>query len=238
MNLAGITGPAGHGKDTFADFLLNHWGGMERYAYADPIKALVHHAFKAPVSWETREGKELEQEFVVHYMDLTRYIKEGSLASHIEAHKPLQEAAWDLQDVLESNLFRKEDEYDSLMLMFKTSWRELYQLVGTEWGRQKIHLDFWINMAPTSHAVITDLRGQGDHPTNKNTEALHVLNNGGIVIEVYDPRKGKSQCKAHSSESGIDAEYITVPVKNNGTLKDLERKALDVLYTYVLKEEI
>lgn len=236
MNLLGITGPAGHGKDAFADALLKHWGGMERYAYADPIKALVHHAFHAPVSWETREGKELEQEFTVSYWQLSDMITDGSLGIEVAKYTDIPDAVASLIDVLETHL--RFTTVNMEYVTFKTSWRELYQLVGTEWGRQKIHLDFWINMAPTSHTIITDLRGQGDHPTNKNTEALHVLNNGGIVIEVYDPRKGKSQCKDHSSESGIDAEYITVPVKNNGTLKDLERKAIDVLYTHILKEEI
>lgn len=236
-NLLGITGPAGHGKNTVGDLLQKHLPmSLPTYAFADPIKTLVHSAFKAPVGWETREGKEMEQEFTVHYWELHDLISGGELVPHIEPHMSLTEATAALEDVLEQNLPHAEAGFD--FMVFRTSWRQLYQLFGTEWGRQRIHMDFWINMAPTKHHIITDVRGQGDHPVNKNTEALHVINHGGLVLEVVDPRKAVAQCREHSSEVGIDAEHICYTIVNDGSLKDLERKAMDFLYTHILKEEI
>lgn len=226
--LIGITGPAGHGKDTVAKFLLNNLGDLVvPYAYADPIKHIVHDCFRAPLGPEDREQKEMVQDF-----DYNLY----RLYTHFMLNKPLQRQLFQKVCPAEQLLDTIKEHVDVIdEHTMRTSWRELYQLTGTEWGRQKVDLDLWINMAPKDHAIITDVRGQGDHPVNKNTEALHVINNGGIMLEVVDPRKGKALCRDHSSEARIDPHYIHHTFINEGTLMDLEDDVVDFTFTHLMK---
>lgn len=233
-SLIGVTGLAGHGKDTLASYILQERPTLKSYAFAAPIKELVHSTFTAPTSPDTREGKELSQGFTVNYWNLFDYVTAGPLAPYIEPFIALPDAVVSLEDVLEKVLPNTEAGFDNML--FQTSYRELYQLVGTEWGRQSIDLDFWINMAPTENHVITDVRGQGDHPFNKNTEAEFILNNGGVVVEVVNPRLTKEQCKAHSSEAGIDPSYITHTIINDGDLKDLQGKVTSFLSSYNIQD--
>lgn len=235
INLVGITGLAGHGKDTVADMLLPYMPGCVRYAYADPMKAVVHTVFSAPMSPELREHKEAEQVFRFNSVDLYSYLSgTAAMATNILPYMSVEEAFEKFMDVLEDTFKFREVAMDTYEI--ETSWRQLYQITGTEWGRQKIDLDFWIDQAPTSTAIITDVRGQGDHPVDKNTEALHVLKFNGLMLEVYDPRKG-STCRSHSSEAGIDKVHIDEVIINDGTLEDLEAKVRDVVYKYLLKGE-
>lgn len=235
IDLVGITGLAGHGKDATADLLMPFMPGAQRYAYADPMKAIVHNVFQAPMLPELREHKEATQKFRFNSVDLYSYLSgTTSIAMSIHPYMSVEYAFEKFMNVLEDNLVLREVAMDTYEM--DTSWRQLYQLTGTEWGRQKIDLDFWIDQAPTKEAVITDVRGQGDHPVDKNTEALHVLNAGGLMIEVWDPRKGKL-CRNHSSEAGIDRVHIDELIINDGTLEDLEAKVRNVVNKYLLKED-
>lgn len=56
--LIGITGFAGAGKDTLADFLVQEFGYTKR-AYADPIRKILQARFNwAPERWADRDWKE------------------------------------------------------------------------------------------------------------------------------------------------------------------------------------
>jgi hypothetical protein len=61
MNLIGITGKAGTGKDTLADYLVEKHG-FHRYGFADPIKELLNEFFGwKPHQWLDRDWKESPQ---------------------------------------------------------------------------------------------------------------------------------------------------------------------------------
>lgn len=218
--LVGITGPAGHGKDTFANFLLEELPNHRPYAFADPIKKIAHEAFKGELPSDSREHKEASQKFSVNAWDLMRVVSKV-LGTEFAATRTLS-----LLNVLQEHT--GDYATDLTTVTFTGSWRLLYQLIGTEWGRQTIDLDVWINKCPYINTVVTDVRGQGDHPTNTNTEAIYILNNGGVVINVFDERKAVPQCRAHSSEAGIDDNYITYHVDNSGSLEDLREQAKQI----------
>jgi len=58
MKIVGITGPAGAGKDTVADYLCEHHGYV-KYALAAPIKTALNALFGWPNdNWDDREWKE------------------------------------------------------------------------------------------------------------------------------------------------------------------------------------
>lgn len=57
-NLIGISGKAGVGKDTLADYLVGEYGFV-RYGFADPIKRLLEELFDwRPRDWDDRIWKE------------------------------------------------------------------------------------------------------------------------------------------------------------------------------------
>lgn len=51
VSLIGITGHAGAGKDTVAEFLLATYANHYRYAFADPLKEAAAVAFGIPLQW-------------------------------------------------------------------------------------------------------------------------------------------------------------------------------------------
>lgn len=58
--LIGITGKAGAGKDTLADFLVRRYGAT-KYSFAQPLKAALNEMFHWPMeAWNDREWKERE----------------------------------------------------------------------------------------------------------------------------------------------------------------------------------
>jgi dephospho-CoA kinase len=93
--------------------------------------------------------------------------------------------------------------------------RQAYQLLGTEWGRQLMWEDIWVqklidSMASDISYVIDDLRF-----TN---EAKALKDAGAIIIEIQ--RKGSLKM-GHASEQGIDSAYIDMVLTNDSTIQDL-----------------
>lgn len=100
--------------------------------------------------------------------------------------------------------------------------RELLQLLGTEFGRNMVKRDIWIQRAMKSvhraagSVVITDVRF--------SDEAEAIRNMGGAVVRVVRPGYGTLTAAAagHSSEAGIDDSLVDYTITNDGTLGDLE----------------
>jgi hypothetical protein len=111
---------------------------------------------------------------------------------------------------------------------YGVSPRVALQTLGTEWGRDCINKDIWINRAKSEmskheNLVISDCR--------LNNEAQAILDMGGYIIQVV--RSDAKEVAAHSSESGISPELISFNIENNGTLQDLYRV---VDYVLISKE--
>lgn len=234
INLIGITGPARHGKDTVGQMLLSHMPAGKQFAFAGKIKEFLHSAMNA--FFTDVECKEGEQTFftdrgaIAHTM-LT------SLHKGIMQYSNEKDAVDSFLEVLEENHENYKVSPDGTII-FTSSWRKLFQLTGTQWGRQRINENFWIEpYLPESEAVVTDVRGHGDTEEFLNIEAEAIINRGGIIIEVVDPRKSKPQVRAHASEAGISRDLITAIVVNDSTLEALEGKVHDLIYKYLLEGE-
>lgn len=66
VRLIGITGKAGSGKDTLADYICNSYGA-QKLALADPIKAILNSIFGFPAdAWNDRGWKEQPQAMIGH----------------------------------------------------------------------------------------------------------------------------------------------------------------------------
>lgn len=80
-----------------------------------------------------------------------------------------------------------------------TSPRRFMQTLGTEWGRDHMGKNFWVNITErlirrSGKAVITDTRFKNE------VEAVKAL--GGVVVKIH--RAGLKADTSHSSESGVE----------------------------------
>lgn len=108
--------------------------------------------------------------------------------------------------------------------------RRLMQTLGTEWGRNTIHPDFWVLIAAQKiermlghsyrqgsiklQAVFDDVRFQN--------EADMIRAYGGVVVRIERP--DLPAVEAHASEQlDFEADYTLL---NDGTTEDLEAKLL------------
>lgn len=234
ISLIGITGPARHGKDTVGSMLLKHMPAGKQFAFAGKIKEFLHVCMNA---WFDDEScKEGEQTFFTDKRAIGTAMF-NSLHKGIMQYTDGESAVESFLEVLKENHENYRVEPNGT-IVFTSSWRKLFQLTGTQWGRQRINENFWIEpWLPDSEAVVTDVRGHGDTDRFRNIEAEAIINRGGIVIEVYDPRKESPQVRAHDSEAGISRNLISAIVVNDGTLEDLEDKVNALIYKYLLEGE-
>lgn len=98
--------------------------------------------------------------------------------------------------------------------------RELYQTLGTEWGRELLGEDVWFDLLVSrvqfssytpKYVVVTDVRF--------DNEAMRCH----YVIKIE--RDEVEKVAEHVSEAGVDDKYISMTVSNNGTLAALKKKA-------------
>ena len=114
--------------------------------------------------------------------------------------------------------------------------RQLFQLAGTEFGRDMVAQDVWVRRAkveiekrrreavqPNSIVngmVITDIRFEN--------EAALIREQGGAVWHIERP--GAPQVNAHSSEAGAAKHPDDIVLLNNGTIADLYAKVNALLH--------
>jgi hypothetical protein len=109
--------------------------------------------------------------------------------------------------------------------------RELYQTLGTDWGRNMVNPDIWVQLGRekiesllldmTDHViagvVIDDLRF--------DNEALLVKSLGGLVIQIEC--SGVAQME-HESEAGIAPHLVDYVIVNDTSFDDLRETVLAI----------
>jgi hypothetical protein len=110
------------------------------------------------------------------------------------------------------------------------SYRHMAQTLGTEWGRQCLGADFWLNVAST---YMADLRGQGYRKfvvsdVRFANEAAWVRAQGGVLWLIDRP--GIAPVRQHVSEAlPFEADRI---LHNHSDLANLRRVVHDALLQY------
>lgn len=99
--------------------------------------------------------------------------------------------------------------------------RTLMQTIGTEWGRQTLHSNFWVDIAEDKlntfrennvpGVVITDCRF--------DNEAEMIRRVGGVVCHIK--RDTTEEIPIHASEEGVIYHGSDSIIINNGTLEEL-----------------
>lgn len=114
--------------------------------------------------------------------------------------------------------------------------RFLLQWLGTEWGRETISntlwLDLWKAQAYEMHHdkglfVVSD-------DTRYPNEAQAIKELGGIVIKIYSNKINERSVNRdgmlnHKSEIPLHKDYIDYNIENNGSVKELEDKILEII---------
>ena len=163
--IVGLSGPAGCGKSTLADYAVQCLG-FKRLKFAAPLKAMT-----------------------------AALLRELSLPEHDCIEGSLKEAA---------------------IVADRYTPRYIMQTLGTEWGRNKLHEDFWVDLLRqrisqcTGDIIIDDVRF--------NNEAAMVRQLGGTVIGIAG-RGGINT--GHKSEAGVIADDT---IWNDGLITDLHQR--------------
>ena len=107
--------------------------------------------------------------------------------------------------------------------------RFLAQTLGTEWGREIVGHDIWINACLEGidlemNTVITDVRF--------DNEAQAIKERGGIIFEIGRPSYWDTLHKGHSSEGGVSMHLIDWVISNDKGVNELHRK-LEIITQFI-----
>jgi hypothetical protein len=113
----------------------------------------------------------------------------------------------------------EDSTYKNKMSHLGVTPRYLLQSLGTEWGRELISENIWVDATMDTidyhtkgNIVISDVRFPN--------EVASVRSRGGIIIKIERPSQASED--AHTSENqNLDFDYLII---NDGTIEDLKKK--------------
>lgn len=158
--------------------------------------------------------------------EVAKFLKDECGFTVVKMASPLKNMLRTLYEqcgLLESSIERKIEgnlkESPCHFLNGKTP-RHAMQTLGTEWGRDCISEDFWVDRwkdAATQfeNVVADDLRF--------DNEAQAIKDLGGIIIHI----KRHESASIHRSEAGISPALVDCVIENDSTISDLHTKILN-----------
>lgn len=147
IRLMGVSGQLNSGKDTVAEYLMKEYG-FTRVGLADPIKRFGYHVFLFTNKqlWGPSNNR--------NSVD-SRYVDKHSEAWDSAEARMIAYGRQFCTDVLGTDdSVEVEKAYCELVHWFvwlrekyhrELSPRVMLQTLGTEWGRERIHTDLWMN---------------------------------------------------------------------------------------------
>lgn len=167
-------------------------------------------------------------------------IRNHTKAIKLSFARPLKRMVYELiRDVLPKNWPITPTEYinnselkeSPIPFLANQTPRRLMQTLGTEWGRNAIHPDFWTDIAAArientlgsayQHAPGNPLKIVFDDCRFPN-EGEMVRRYGGIVVEIRRPGVTSVGLPGHASErQDFPADLV---IDNDGTVEDLEAR--------------
>jgi len=142
---------------------------------------------------------------------------------------PIREFVAHLVGALPKDLMDSKAKEKPLLHLGGKTPREMMQTLGTEWGRNTVHPNVWVECLADEigflnweedNVVIPDVRF--------DNEAKMLRSLGGKIIHIT--RDAAAPVNPHVSEAGISPELIDLEIANNGSLDDLERHAQRVVF--------
>lgn len=215
-----MSGKAGSGKDTVADYLVEKYG-FKRMAFADPLRDIVQLVFALDYNsvWD-RKLRELPLKHLPNYTTnevVKWYVDEGFKdfpnISDEDLQVLKQSYGWIGKDIEE---LHNDDRYWSV--------RKLLQFIGTEMFRNLINRDTWVmnfvqRLEPGVNYVLTDVRFPNEMDWVKTKFGGKV-----VFTEVVRPGcdgKGVGIENHESERYKLPADIV---FQNDGTLEELYKK--------------
>ena len=173
------------------------------------------------------------------------------LAKHMQLHK--YAFAEPLKTMLKSVFGDHFHEGDRSGICPETgkSYREMMQTLGTEWGRQLMDENVWVNLVDrrwreveTGEHLVMMPRDPGDeragYPSYMakgmvlsdvrfDSEAQWIRDHGGMVIMIVRPGVEPVGVAGHASEKGVSRGLIDAFVSNEGSLHDFDMALLELV---------
>lgn len=115
--------------------------------------------------------------------------------------------------------------------------REIMQTLGTEWGRNTLHPDFWIGIAAAKlERQLGSTFKKSDRVPIKvvfddarfENEAAMIRAYGGVVIKIERPDVTKPAAIASHASEALAAFTADIVLVNDGTVADLEAKVAEL----------
>lgn len=155
------------------------------------------------ITGKARSGKDTAANFLCTRHGYSKYSLAAPIKRGIEAMFDLTSAIWS-----------KEAKENPLDVACHASPRQLAQTLGTEWGRETISDNIWINLMERHwnymnefneySMVVPDIRF--------DNEADWITNHGGVVVRI-DRTVG--DVRQHVSEAGVEEACIDFVITNN-----------------------
>jgi hypothetical protein len=126
----------------------------------------------------------------------------------------------------EDRLWRETIDINiSKLLGYSFTPRDAMIKVGTDFGRNMIHPNIWIESLfnrynNQSNILITDLRFVNEYNEIKKK--------GGIVIRINRPNTSNNH-NNHTSECELDNYIFDYIIDNNGTIEELKEKVINII---------
>lgn len=226
MSIVGIIGKIGHGKDTVADFIRRNAETVYTVRrFADPLKACVAEILNCSVfDLEDRNFKEkpLGEEYET-YVTNDPFLEEHFSAMNRSEFEDFVEINGGDEVVIM--------ERYSIQLITNTP-RKMLQTLGTEWGRNMIHPDIWVNSMMSLYEQSRVNGSNGNYPdwlmpdVRFPNEAKAIKDRGGILIKVIRPGVDTG---SHISEVAVDKIQADHTIINDSTLVVLENKTQSLI---------
>lgn len=166
-------------------------------------------------------GKDTAAEILSKHLNFRQYAFADPVKQAVEAAFPLFN-------------FAKYGKNDVIPKIGKSK-RQLWQTLGTEWGREMVYENIWVD------ALLRKLRRvQEMHPNHSpnfvvtdarmENEISALLSEGFHVIKVVRSVNTLSDdTRDHKSENGVDHLFCHEVLHNDGTLVELEDKLLRIV---------
>lgn len=233
MRLIALSGAKRSGKDTLADMLVNERGYV-KYSFATPIKdmlldldpfldgstSVVRFIESLDGNWD----KALNDR--IHGAELTYLVstfKDKSLRNAFPEEFMTDETVREMLFQLDprlggttalSDVICSIDELEDLKShrRWGPETRQLMQRLGTEVMRDLYGTDVWVehlaNRIAHPNVVVADARF--------DNEAEWVKETGGELFEIRREGIANGFGSAHVSEAGVNPEFVTAVINNNG----------------------
>lgn len=240
LQIFGLYGATGSGKDTVADFIAERAraAGMKAdvFKFAAPVYELSAVILGTTVEkLGERETKEIPQWFYVSQEALER--AHVTFCNYGLDRWEDFSYAWSRFEERHLTKYMSdisgENKAEDILYAVYISPREMLQIIGTEFGRELLHQDVWlktlmhsIEESQVDLAIVSDMRfpNEGAMIIESNDPANGLVTSSIHVIRPTNELLTKHQ---HISNQVMDVKYLKHRMLNDSTLEDLKCLAVD-----------